>query len=103
MDGHSMFNVRLITMLFRTNACKFETGDVRALSFDWRFFKFPPFFFVFTNVFPLYYIRGRLRLKCDGTRTETRFSLSTKWVRSLKSAGGVSSVDYWQPRCAHQR
>ena len=67
------------------------------------FLSSPPFFFVFTNVFPLYYIRGRLRLKCDGTRTETRFSLSTKWVRSLKSAGGVSSVDYWQPRCAHQR
>jgi hypothetical protein len=46
----------------------------------------------------------RLPLKCDGTRTETRFRLSTKRTSSFKSAAGdVSSVDYWQPRCAHQR
>ena len=32
-------------------------------------------------------LRGRLRLKCDGTRAETRFSLSTKRTSSFKSAG----------------
>jgi len=46
---------------------------------------------------------GRLRLKRDGTRAETRFRLSAKRTSPLKSAGGVSSVDYWQPSCAHQR
>jgi len=47
---------------------------------------------------------GRGQLKCDGTRAETRFRLSTKRTSPFKSAaGGVSSVDYWQPRCAHQR
>ena len=46
-------------------------------------------------------VRGQL--KCDGTRAETRFCLSAKRTSSFKSAGGVSSVDYWQPRCAHQR
>jgi hypothetical protein len=46
---------------------------------------------------------GRLRLKCDGTRAETGFRLSAKRTSPFKSAGGVSSVDYWQPRCAHQR
>ena len=40
------------------------------------------------------------QLKCDGTRTETRFRLLAKRTRPFKSAGGVSSVDYWQPRCA---
>ena len=45
---------------------------------------------------------GRMRLKCDGTRAETRFRLSAKRTSPFKSAGGVSSVDYWQPRCAHQ-
>jgi hypothetical protein len=45
-------------------------------------------------------LAGRLRLKCDGTRAETSFRLSAS---PFKSAGGVSSVDYWQPRCAHQR
>jgi hypothetical protein len=29
----------------------------------------------------------RLRLKCDGTRAETRFRLSAKWTSPLKSAG----------------
>ena len=45
----------------------------------------------------------RLRVKCDGTRAETRFRLSSKRTSPFKSARGVSSVDYWQPRCAHQR
>ena len=44
-----------------------------------------------------------LRLKCDGTRAETRFRLLAKRTSPFKSAEGVSSVDYWQPRCAHQR
>ena len=43
------------------------------------------------------------QLKCDGTRAETRFRLSAKRTSPFKSAGGVSSFDYWQPRCAHQR
>jgi hypothetical protein len=30
---------------------------------------------------------GRLRLKCDGTRTETRFRLSAKRTSPFKSAG----------------
>jgi len=37
----------------------------------------------------------RGQLKCDGTRAETRFRLSTKWRSPFKSVGGVSSVDYW--------
>jgi len=37
----------------------------------------------------------RLHLKCDGTRAETRFCLSAKRMSPFKSAGGVSSVDYW--------
>jgi len=45
----------------------------------------------------------RGQLKCDGTRAETRFRLSTKRTSPFESVGGVSSVDYWQPRCAHQR
>ena len=45
---------------------------------------------------------SRLRLKCDGTRAEIRFRLSTKRTSPFKSAGGVSSVDYWQASCAHQ-
>ena len=44
------------------------------------------------------------QLKCDGTRAETRFRLSAERTSPFKSAGGgVSSVDYWQPRCAHPR
>ena len=31
---------------------------------------------------------GRLRLKCDGTRAETRFRLSAKRIRPFKSGGG---------------
>jgi hypothetical protein len=45
---------------------------------------------------------GRLRLKCDGTRAETRFHLSTKRTSPFKSARGVSSVHYWQASCTHQ-
>jgi hypothetical protein len=32
-------------------------------------------------------IRSRVRLKSDGTRTETRFRLSPKWTSPFKSAG----------------
>ena len=46
---------------------------------------------------------GRGQLKCDGTRAEIRFRLSAKRTSPFKNSGGVSSVDYWQPRCAHQR
>jgi len=49
------------------------------------------------------HIEGLLRLKCDGTRAETRFRLSAKRTCPFKSAGGVSLVDYWQPSCVHQR
>jgi hypothetical protein len=35
----------------------------------------------------LCYTFSRLRLKCDGTRAETRFHLSTKWTSPFKSAG----------------
>ena len=49
------------------------------------------------------FMGGRLRFKCDGTRAEIRFRLSAKRTSPFKSAGGVSSVDYWQPSCAHQR
>jgi hypothetical protein len=45
----------------------------------------------------------RPRLKCDGARAETRFRLSAKRTSPFQSAGGVSSVDCWQPRCAHRR
>ena len=46
----------------------------------------------------------RLRLKRDGTRAENRFRLSAERTSTFKSAkGGVSSVDYWRARCAHQR
>jgi hypothetical protein len=45
-------------------------------------------------------IRGQL--KCDDTRAETRFRLSAKRTSSFKSAGGVSSVDYWQLRSADE-
>jgi len=45
-----------------------------------------------------------LRLKCDGTRAETRFRLLAKWTSPFKSAGGVSvQSTNCQPRCAHQR
>jgi len=47
--------------------------------------------------------KGRLRLKRDGTHPETRFCLSAKRRSPFKVVGGVSSVDYWQPRRVHQR
>ena len=50
----------------------------------------------------LYTYSCRGQLKCDGTRAETRFRRSAKRTSPFKLAGGVSSVDYWQPRCAHQ-
>jgi len=34
-------------------------------------------------------VRGRLRLKCDGTRAETRFRLSAKRTRLFKLAGAA--------------
>ena len=34
----------------------------------------------------------RLRLKCDGTREETRFRLSAKRTSPFKSAGGGESL-----------
>ena len=49
---------------------------------------------------PIKAVMGRLRLKCDGTRAEITFLLSAKRTSPFKSAGDVSSVDYWQPRCA---
>ena len=45
-------------------------------------------------------LRRKGQLKCDGTRAETRFRLSAKRTSPFKSAGGVSSVDYWQKVCA---
>ena len=39
----------------------------------------------------------------DGTRAETRFRLSAKRMSPFKLAGGISSVDYSQPRCAYQQ
>ena len=49
------------------------------------------------------YIQTRVRLKRDGTRADTTFRLSPKRTSPFKSAGGVSSFNCWQPRCAHQR
>jgi len=47
---------------------------------------------------------GKACLKRDDTRTETRCGLSAKRTSPFKLAGGgVSSVNYWQPRCAHQQ
>jgi len=50
-------------------------------------------------------IHSRLHLKCDGTCAKSRFRLSVKWTSRFKLAGEgvISSVDYWQPRCAHQQ
>jgi hypothetical protein len=36
---------------------------------------------------PYFLLRGRLRLKCDGTRAETRYRLSAKRTSPFKSAG----------------
>jgi hypothetical protein len=45
----------------------------------------------------------RLRLKCDGTRTESGFRLPAKQISPFKSLGAFSPVDYWQPSCVHHR
>ena len=59
---------------------------------------------ILCNIWLLHrYTCGRLHLKCDGTRVETGFRLSAKRMSPFKSAGDVSSVDYWQSRCTHQR
>ena len=42
-----------------------------------------------------------MRLKCDGTRAETRFRLSAKRTSPFSHLV-VSLVDYWQASCAHQ-
>jgi hypothetical protein len=39
------------------------------------------------NFCPIAIKLGRLRLKCDGTRAETRFRLSAKQTSPFKSAG----------------
>jgi len=44
---------------------------------------------------------GRLRLKCDGTRAETRFLLSAKRTSPFKPAGASVQSTTAQPRCAH--
>ena len=41
----------------------------------------------FPSVAPYYLLGTRLRLKCDGTRAETRFRLSAKRTSPLKMAG----------------
>ena len=38
----------------------------------------------------------------EGTRAETRIGLSVKRTSPFKSAGGVSSIDYWQFRCSDE-
>jgi len=71
-------------------------------------------FIVFSVDYPMYSVAvcppklGRTtpsisRLKRDGTRAETRFGLSAQQTSPFKLARGVCSVDYWQPKCAHQR
>ena len=42
------------------------------------------------------------RAERDGTCAETRFRLYPKRTSPFKLVGGVSSVDCWQPRFAHQ-
>ena len=42
------------------------------------------------------------RAERDGTRAETRFRLIPKRTSPFKSVGASSSVDCWQPSCAHQ-
>jgi len=45
-------------------------------------------------------IRGRLRLKCDGTRAETRFRLSAKRTSPFKSAGALVQSTTGSRGCA---
>jgi hypothetical protein len=47
-------------------------------------------------------VHRRLRSKCDGTRTETRFRLLAKRTSTFKSAGGGVIIHFWQASCAHQ-
>jgi len=42
------------------------------------------------------------RTERDDTHSDTRFRLDQKRTSPFKSVGGVSSVDCWQLRCAHQ-
>ena len=80
-----------------------ERSDDGALHIDWHYWVSGPrpSYPVQANVGPINHVRGQL--KCDGKRAENRFRLSAKRTSPFKLAGGVSSVDYWQPRCAHQR
>ena len=48
-------------------------------------------------------MRRRVNAKRDGTSAETEIGLSAKRTSPFKSAGGVSSVHYWQSRSADQR
>jgi len=47
--------------------------------------------------------RVRAHSKRDGTRAETRFGLSAKRTSPFKSAGGVSSDDFWQSSSVDQQ
>ena len=47
------------------------------------------------------YCIGRGQLKCDGTPQKPHFVFRGN-ERVYLNRGDVSSVDYWQPRCAHQ-
>ena len=46
---------------------------------------------------------GRLRLKCDGTRAETRFRLSAKRTSPFKSAGASVRSANGRRGVRHQR
>ena len=45
----------------------------------------------------------RGKLKCDGTRAETRFRLTAKLTSPFNSAGASVQSTTAQPSCAHQR
>ena len=52
------------------------------------------------------YLQGlvfRGQLKGDGTGAENNFVFRRNGPVHLNRRGGVSSVDYWLPSCAHQR
>jgi len=46
-----------------------------------------PLRFLFQHIFPQTFFSGRVKLKCDGTGAETKFSLSAKRTSTFKSAG----------------
>jgi len=106
-------NASTILALQTRPTCKTETrhfsdffavGFFKMVTTNKRFSPAPhPLFFWEKDRIKLSAASSRLRLKCDGTRAETRFRLSAKRTSPFKSAWGVSSVDCWQPRCAHQR